>query len=347
MLLSRLPPWGIQVYRGVILALLVASLVARGVPMLALGLAIAGAFLSVGPVVASGFLLRYGVAFRDGPVAGVLYMVFTPYRIHYRLTHKELFRTLRAPAMTRQDFALIALGVLFLPAILLAAQAVDKMPAQRPAEEPAWARFARRAPAPPAAPRRAEAAKPMPPRPNLAKPGNLRGGSRREPVPDEPTTVDAKPTPPASTHDEPARVRPNPADAGPTPDPEPARPEIVEQKPAEATPGGAAPPGAGGRRPGMANPPARPAPPAYGPEVTVTITVRGVADFEASKKLGDAITAMLKASGSGWSLRSNTGGGTATFVAAPVADARAFAEKLDFGRVTRVEGRSIDVDAGP
>jgi hypothetical protein len=41
------------------------------------------------------------------------------------------------------------------------------------------------------------------------------------------------------------------------------------------------------------------------------------------------------------------GGGKATFAVAPVPAPKAFAKKIEFGEVTRVDGRSIDVDAGP
>ena len=97
----------------------------------------------------------------------------------------------------------------------------------------------------------------------------------------------------------------------------------------------------------MPFPPRGGPPPAYGPDVTVTITVSGVPDFEATRRLNDAITAILKSLGDSWSLQSNSGGGKATFTVAPVSDPKAFADKIDFGKVTRVEGRSIDVEVGP
>ena len=137
--LSALPGWGLTVYRCVILALLVVSLLVGGVAKLII--AMTGVFLAVGPFVALGFRYRYGIAFRDGPIAGLLYMFFVPYRIHYRLTHQELFRNLRIPTLTLQDFSLLFLGLLFLPVIILAAQDMDKRGRNRP---PAvdWTKFA-------------------------------------------------------------------------------------------------------------------------------------------------------------------------------------------------------------
>ena len=122
-----------------ILALLVVSLLVGGLAKLII--AMTGVFLAVGPFVALGFRYRYGIAFRDGPIAGVLYMLFVPYRIHYRLTHQELFRNLRAPTLTLRDFGLLFLGLLFLPVIILAAQDMDKRARNRP---PAvdWTKFA-------------------------------------------------------------------------------------------------------------------------------------------------------------------------------------------------------------
>ena len=128
--LSALPYWGFNVYRGAIVALLAAARLVTGVTKFAL--AMTGLVLCVGPFIGSGFAYRFGVAFRDGPIAGLLFMFFMPYRIHYRLTHRELFQRLRAPSLTLRDFGLLLLGLCFLPVVILAAQDMDKLAESSP-----------------------------------------------------------------------------------------------------------------------------------------------------------------------------------------------------------------------
>ena len=329
----RMMPCGFHLYRGVILTLLVLSLLVGGLPKLIL--ALAGVFLCVGPFVASGFRYRFGVAFRDGPVRRRALHALHALSNSLPVDAPELFRTLRAPTLTLRDFGLLLYGLLFLPVVILAAQEIDKQAKNRP---PAvdWTRVAALGPKGNRAPE--------PPRQRHARPDR--------PGPPQGAISRRHPTGPAAaervTEPEPTHPAADPAPAAPAPS-RLAEADTVTDQPA-----------AGGseidahprlerahRRPSMPFPPGQAAPPAYGPNETVTITVHGVPDFEASRRLNDAITAILKSSGSGWSLRSNTSGGKTTFIAAPVADPQAFADKIDFGKVSRVEGRSIEVDAGP
>ena len=343
--LSGLPLWGFNVYRGVIAAVLIAALVVDGVPKLIL--ALAGAFLCVGPFVASGFTYRFGVAFRDGPIAGLLYMFFMPYRIHYRLTHKALFQKLRAPTLTLRDFGLLLLGACFLPVILVAAKEMDK-PKNHPPQID-WAHFGPQVnhslPAA-AVPKR-------PARPGLSGIGRRAGRKAAEagPAPAEAPSAEAAPTEAAPA--EPIAMEPWPDGAAPA--------EEASSPPAAASPVPVQPASPGSQLPGFPSFGPRPhrllmppgampsAPPALGPDetVTVTVTVDGGANPETAKRWNAAITEILKSSNSGWSVSYSTGGGKVTFKAGPVKDPRAFAEKIDFGRVRRIEGRSIEVQASP
>ena len=319
--LSALPAWGLTVYRCVILTLLVVSLLVGGLAKLII--AMTGVFLAVGPFVASGFRYRYGIAFRDGPIAGVLYMVFVPYRIHYRLTHQELFRNLRSPTLTLRDFSLLFLGLLFLPVIILAAQDMDKRARNRP---PAvdWTKFASKPadfgiPPVPTHKGRARPDRPGPPK------GIMRGpfptGPRpadtvtAEPKTREPAPPNRPPSPPSPGRRLRGRHRHNPRE----PTRWPAGIRLVDRGWAARSDPAVT---RGARR--CRSRPAGPAP-SYGPDVTVTITVSGVPDFQATRRLNDAIAAILKSLGDNWSLQSNTGGGKATFTAAPVSDPKAFA----------------------
>ena len=336
--LSALPLWGFNVYRGVIAAVLAVALLTGGVPKFIL--AMAGAFLCVGPFVASGFAYRFGVAFRDGPIAGLLYMFFVPYRIHYRLTHKQLFQTLRAPTLTLRDFSLLLLGACFLPVVILAAKDMDKLPRNRPPEVD-WAQFAGpgKAIQPPAAvPKHL----PRPPLLGMAKPPATRKNTPAKPVPaDDAEVAEPNASRPAAAGPEAAQApSPRLADA----DSQPAQPRSRR-------------PDIGGRPPLFDRGARRPGPPhssfkqaasaAFAPEETVTITVSGVADSEMRQQLNKAIIAIVKPSGGDWRVSFSTIGDKTIFRVCPIADPKAFADKIDFGKVTRVEDRSIDVEAGP
>ena len=333
--LSALPLWGFNVYRGAIVALLAVALIVGGVPKFIL--AMAGMFLCVGPFVAAGFSYRFGIAFRDGPIAGLLYMFFMPYRIHYRLTHRELFQTLRAPTLTLRDFSLLLIGLCFLPVVIVAAQDMDKVRPNRPPEID-WTQF-------------------------VGQPGNGIGPQvavqKRSARP--PLLGRAKPPTPKNPP-----AQPVPADAT-VAEPDPSGPAAAESRAPEAAPlrvadsdkrtvergsrrprfGGPPQVERGARRPFLLRSSKQADSPAFAPEATVTITVHGVADDETRDQLNKAIIAILKPSGSEWRVGFSTVGGETIFRVCPVTDPKAFADKIEFGKVTRVEGRSIDVEVGP
>ena len=332
-----LPLWGFNVYRGVIAALLAVALLTGGVPKLIL--AMAGVFLCVGPFVACGFAYRFGVAFRDGPIAGLLYMFFVPYRIHYRLTHKQLFQTLRAPTLTLRDFSLLLLGLCFLPVVILAAKDIDKLPRNRPPEVD-WTQFAGpgKAIRPPAAvPKHL----PRPPLLGLAKPPATRKNTPAKSVPADAAVAEPDASGPAAAGPEAAETpssRMADADSQPV-QPRSRRPETGGRPPLFDR---------GGSRPGLPRSSLKQAAsPAFAPEETVTITVSGVADSETRQQFNKAIIAIVKPSGGDWRVSFSTIGDKTIFRVCPISDPKAFADKIDFGKVTRVEDRSIDVEAGP
>ena len=329
--LYALPPWGFNVYRGAIVALLAIALITGGVPKFIL--AMAGVVLCVWPFVAAGFAYRFGIAFRDGPIAGLLYMFFVPYRIHYRLTHQKLFQTLRAPTLTLRDFSLLLLGLCFLPLVIAAAPEMDKLRRNRPPEID-WTQFVgqpgKNIGPPVPVPKHSV----RPPRLGLARPP-IRKNRSAKPVP-----ADAL----ATERDAPGSLASRTAAKAPSSRVADSENRAVERKP---------------RRPEIAGPPRvdhdvhrpflpRPSNPAasseFAPESTVTITVHGLMDPEVREKWNKAIIEILKASGNNWRVSFNTAGGDTIFRACPVTDPIAFADKIDFGKVTGVQGRSIDVE---
>ena len=80
----------------------------------------------MGPFIATGFARQYGVPFRDGLVSGLMYMFVFPYRIHYRLTHREEFARVELPRFARRDLLLFALTVPSLWMLLRGAEEADK-----------------------------------------------------------------------------------------------------------------------------------------------------------------------------------------------------------------------------
>jgi hypothetical protein len=330
--LSALPLWGFNVYRGAIAVLLPIALLIGGVPKFAV--AMAGVVLCVWPFVASGFAYRFGVAFRDGPIAGLLYMFFMPYRIHYRLTHRELFKKLRAPSLTLRDFSLLLLGLCFLPAVIFGAKEMDKQARNQP---PAidWAHFGPGVKINP----------PTPPKHHVKAP--VLGFGRRPPrdnAPPAPATAESAKTEPDSSATAPA---------------EPAAPESsaprvadAETKPAQPTPSrppannrsrfgrGLRPPMPSGKFAPLGS---EPAPPGE----TLTLNVLGARDAEAKQRVNKAIIAIMKPLGGNWRVSFSNIGEKTIFTVSPVADPKAFADKIDFGKVTQVENRTIDVEIGP
>ncbi len=333
--LSVLPFWGFNVYRGAIVALLAAALLVGGVTKFVV--AMTGLVLCVGPFIGSGFAHRFGIAFRDGPVAGLLYMFFVPYRIHYRLTHRDLFQSLRAPSLTLRDFGLLLLGLCFLPVVILAAQDMDKLARNHP---PAvdWARFAGQ-PAKAIAPAATVPKRPaMPPLFGFArKPTST--NTPAEPVPVEVAGIAAS----ASGH---VPAKP--------PAPETLSTSAAEAEPKHAPPASSGPElgrparfGHAPRFPMMPLASKPPASPGIGPDETITITVKGAGNTEAVQRLNQAIIAIMKPLSNNWRVSYSTNGDKTIFQVGPVTDPRAIADKIDFAKVTRVEGRTIDVEAGP
>jgi hypothetical protein len=81
--------------------------------------------------------------------------------------------------------------------------------------------------------------------------------------------------------------------------------------------------------------------------VTVTITVHGATDSETKQRFNNAIIAIVKPAGGNWRVSYSNIGDSTIFTVGPVTDVKSFTGKIDFGKVTRFEGRSIDVDLGP
>jgi hypothetical protein len=83
------------------------------------------------------------------------------------------------------------------------------------------------------------------------------------------------------------------------------------------------------------------------PEETLTINVHGASDAEATQRVNKAPVAIMKTLGGNWRVSFSTIGDKTIFTVSPVSDPKAFADKIEFGKVSRIEGRSIDVEAGP
>ena len=93
----------------------------------------------------------------------------------------------------------------------------------------------------------------------------------------------------------------------------------------------------------FAPPGSEPAPPGE----TLTLNVLGARDADAKQRVNKAIIAIMKPLGGNWRVSFSNIGEKTIFTVSPVADPTAFADKIDFGKVTQVEDRTIDVEIGP
>ncbi len=192
---SNLSPWGYRVYIGAIAVAYLASLLTYA--KVKLILALLGGFLCMGPLIAAGFAQSYAIPFRDGIATGLLYMFVFPYRVHYRLTHREEFARAGLPSFTLRDRVPLILALPGVGLVFLAANEVDNMAraprrpnpvvVHRPAGPPDEA-----APAPPRKP--IEEARKKAGAPELKGPGS-RKHERPEPEPDAPRIARIKRAP--------------------------------------------------------------------------------------------------------------------------------------------------------
>jgi hypothetical protein len=101
------------------------------------------------------------------------------------------------------------------------------------------------------------------------------------------------------------------------------------------------PPGPGPGFPGLATPP-----PTGGPNV-ITVIVTGINGQQAGKAFGDKLTELVMEISTGYQLSSSVGGGKSTYQITPLnpVDVKTFADQITWAKVTRVRGRTIEVDA--
>ncbi len=327
--LSTWPAPAMHVYRGVMAVMLVALLFVG--PVEKLVLAMVGSMLMIAPLIASVAVPQLMVPFREGLFVGLMCCCIPIYNIYFRLTRDDLYRKHRRPPLTRGDYSVILLGLLFLPFIVLAAREVDQMP-RNPPQARNRVPFALRTAEVAVAARQPDRAEPEITPPDPPTPPRPKTRRRADPRPAEPQA--------AATPTEPSRSEP--ASSGNVYSYKPdAEPDSTATRP-DPTPAAQS-----ARRPRPSLVPRPAARSSFGPDQTVTITVTGLTDRSASDRINKAITALLKAAGKGLSLQSRTSGGKGTFIAAPVDDPRGFVDQLAIGRIIRVEGRSIEVDARP
>lgn len=82
----------------------------------------------------------------------------------------------------------------------------------------------------------------------------------------------------------------------------------------------------------------------YGPDETVTIEISGVASDQAYADINEQLKKLTDSSSH--KIISRRAGLNMSVELAPVSDPEAFAKKIEFGRVTAVEGRTIRVVVG-
>ncbi len=83
------------------------------------------------------------------------------------------------------------------------------------------------------------------------------------------------------------------------------------------------------------------------PNTTITVNVDGVDDKDAADLVREKVSAIMKGLGRGWRYSSKRTGSILTFTISGVSDPQVFADHVNFGTVTRVAGRIVDVVAAP
>lgn len=82
----------------------------------------------------------------------------------------------------------------------------------------------------------------------------------------------------------------------------------------------------------------------YGPEQTVTIEITGTLDDAQQEEITEKLKTMTD--GSSHSVSTMSSGNSMTITLAPVSDVQAFVDKINFGEVTAVEGRTVEISVG-
>jgi hypothetical protein len=77
------------------------------------------------------------------------------------------------------------------------------------------------------------------------------------------------------------------------------------------------------------------------------VIVTGIRDEQAGKDFGDKLTELVKKVTNGFQLSGSGGGGKSSYQITPLhpVDVQAFADQITWAKVTRVRGRTIEVDA--
>lgn len=78
------------------------------------------------------------------------------------------------------------------------------------------------------------------------------------------------------------------------------------------------------------------------PAKTVTVEITGVNDNEDRDDIQETLKGMTE--GSGHAMSSSSSGDKMTVKLSPVGDVQAFSQKINFGKVTEVDGRTVKVE---
>ena len=82
------------------------------------------------------------------------------------------------------------------------------------------------------------------------------------------------------------------------------------------------------------------------PATTVTLTITGISDEEAREEIKESLVDMTDGS-FGHRISMRASGATMTIKLSPVHDVESFSKKINFGKVTAVEGRTVKVECMP
>ena len=84
----------------------------------------------------------------------------------------------------------------------------------------------------------------------------------------------------------------------------------------------------------------------FDPATTIVVKVSGINDDATKEQVSDTIVALVKENSNSHKMVSKRNGNVLEYKISPVDDVQDYADRIDFGAVTEIDGRTIHVTVG-